>query len=81
MRKRYLVSLISLIGLVAVRAKRNKAKSTTKNSTFALSIEKAGIPDQMEIKNPTQLENSNMVSEGSQFGVHYFNELEEETLK
>lgn len=43
--------------------------------SFSLSIEKGGIPDQMDIDDPTQIENINMLSEGSQFGVHYFNEI------
>lgn len=36
-------------------------------------LENAGIPDQSPEITDTQLENSKMVSEGSTFGVHYYN--------
>ncbi|MBP1948762.1 hypothetical protein [Virgibacillus litoralis] len=57
-----------------VRYLTDKVKGTNKsNSTF----EDAGIPDQAENKDPAQLENSKMVSEGSQFGVDYYNKVKE----
>lgn len=81
MKKRYIISLMSIIGLIAVRLKRNKDKASRKDNFFELTIEKAGIPDQMDIETITQLENSKMVSEGSQFGVQYFNEAVEENAR
>lgn len=42
------------------------------------TFEKAGQPDQTPTKEPADLENSKMVSEGSQFGVQYYNEKREE---
>jgi len=48
------------------------------NGTLSHSLENAGIPDQMDPKDESQIENAKMVSEGSQFGVQYFNEMSEE---
>jgi len=44
------------------------------------SLDLAGIPDQLEEKKRDleQLENAKMVSEGSQFGVQYYNEIKED---
>ncbi|HLR62251.1 MAG TPA: hypothetical protein VK097_07405 [Lentibacillus sp.] len=53
---------------------RNMNKEDQLDSTF----EDAGAPDQAESKAPAQLENSKMVSEGSQFGVNYYNKVKED---
>lgn len=44
------------------------------------NLELAGIPDQLKKENEKleQLENAKMVSEGSQFGVQYYNEIKED---
>ena len=42
------------------------------------TFEKAGHPDQSPRQELADLENSKMVSEGSQFGVQYYNEKREE---
>jgi|SRR5690625_3450477 len=44
-------------------------------------LEDAGIPDQVGNIDHTQLENAKMVSEGSQYGVNYYNELQEEEVR
>lgn len=49
--------------------------------SFSLSIEKAGIPDQMDIDDQAQIDNINMLSEGSQYGVQYFNEFAAERIE
>ncbi|WP_373895897.1 hypothetical protein ACUL41_11080 [Virgibacillus natechei] len=41
-------------------------------------LEDAGIPDQLAESSPEQRDNAEMVSEGSQFGVQYYNEVKEE---
>lgn len=41
------------------------------------TLEEAGIPDQLDRADLAQIENSKMVSEGSQYGVHYYNMLQE----
>lgn len=40
-------------------------------------LENAGKPDEIDSIERDQLENAKMVSEGSQFGVQYYNELRE----
>ncbi|MFB4167633.1 hypothetical protein [Virgibacillus sp. JSM 102003] len=91
MRKRYIASAAGAVGAgimgvflnkeenrnklkEKVSHIKNKVKGTNHtNSTF----EDAGIPDQADNKDPAQLENAKMVSEGSQFGVEYYNEVKE----
>ncbi|MFA1818701.1 hypothetical protein ACDX78_00640 [Virgibacillus oceani] len=55
-----------------VKNVQNKVKDYTNGSDS--TFEDAGAPDQSEDKDLAQLENAKMVSEGSQFGVHYYNE-------
>ncbi|MEC5422825.1 hypothetical protein QGM71_04845 [Virgibacillus sp. C22-A2] len=43
----------------------------------ASTFDSAGAPDQTETMDEAQLENAKMVSEGSQFGVHYYNNVKE----
>lgn len=71
MKKRYIASLGAAgagvaAGLWLKNKRRNKNESTI--------LEQAGIPDQLDNQDHTQLENAKMVSEGSQFGIHYYNE-------
>lgn len=91
MRKRYIASAAGAVGAgimgVLLNKEENrsklkekasyitsKVKGTNKsNSTF----EDAGIPGQADNKDPAQMENAKMVSEGSQFGVEYYNEVKE----
>lgn len=42
------------------------------------TLEEAGIPDQLDRLDLAQIENAKMVSEGSQYGVNYYNEKQEE---
>lgn len=42
---------------------------------FDTTFEDAGRPDQTNNKDLAQFENAKMVSEGSQFGVNYYNEV------
>ena len=48
-----------------------------KNNDEGTLLENAGIPDQIENTELSQLENAKMVSEGSQYGVQYYNEVME----
>ncbi|ASK63621.1 hypothetical protein CFK37_16375 [Virgibacillus phasianinus] len=96
MKKRYLLSGIGAIGagvagvVLKDKNKREKLKLTIENTTTKIknmnkeketTLEDAGIPDQVEDKDQAQLENSKMVSEGSQFGVNYYNEVKNEEDK
>src|SRR5699024_12450544 len=67
------MGVITFIATYVILSRDEKEK----NESFDLSMEKAGIPDQIERKEPTETENANMVSEGSQFGVQYYNHLPE----
>lgn len=92
MKKRYLLSLATLAG-AGIMYQKQRAKSnhfdTMARSKIALgpnahldeTIKDAGIPDQVEVGDASQLENSKMVSEGSQFGVQYYNELTDRESK
>lgn len=66
-------SLLSVV-LYSMMKQRTENK---KQTTFAHTFAKAGAPDQMKMDgvDVTHLENNKMVSEGSQFGVQYFNQL------
>lgn len=52
-----------------------------KEYKFYSTLEEAGIPDQLDRIDLAQIENANMVSEGSQYGVNYYNEMQEENQK
>jgi|SRR5690625_3844146 len=55
-----------------------KNLNTKKNHSL---LEDAGIPDQVGNGDHAQMENAKMVSEGSQYGVNYYNHVQEEKLK
>lgn len=92
MKKRYLISGVGALGagvagfVLKDKNKRDKVMTKVKDTTSKLkningkntTLEEAGIPDESEKKDIAQLENSKMVSEGSQFGVNYYNEVKEE---
>ena len=78
--KRYILPIVGAIAALGVKYLQNKAEPSNSNtSTLTDTLMNAGIPDQVDNTALDQLENSKMVSEGSQFGVQYFNEIAEET--
>lgn len=77
MRKRYVVAAVGMAGMGVITnyLLNSKRKNPLKKDRTLLE---AGIPDQIEDEDLTQLEeNANMVSEGSQYGVQYYNEVKE----
>jgi len=76
MKKRWLFTLLGTMSMLIIMALARKNKGTIFAEYFPLKS--AGQPDQTERMDDTQLENSKMVSEGSQYGVQYYNELAEE---
>lgn len=79
MKKRYIATTIG-IGTTGIAVLTNyllNNKKRKKHSSQHHILEEAGIPDQMDTKDLAQLENANMVSEGSQYGVNYYNEVKE----
>ncbi|WP_099157954.1 hypothetical protein [Virgibacillus ndiopensis] len=89
MKKRYVFSAIGAVGagvagyVLKDKENRDKLKNKTKFLTQKVksfkdkstTLEDAGRPDQTDNKDLAQLENAKMVSEGSQFGVNYYNEV------
>ncbi|WP_249869905.1 hypothetical protein [Oceanobacillus saliphilus] len=92
MKKRYLLSAVGALGAGVAgyylkdERNRNKIKDTTNEFTSKMktkvnkTFENAGVPDQSPDLSDdlSQLENSKMVSEGSQFGVQYYSDKKEE---
>ncbi|WP_240458803.1 hypothetical protein [Virgibacillus sp. Bac330] len=87
MKKKYLYSAgaAGVIGATVAgyflkdKDKRDNVKRKVKNyqNSIRATFEEAGVPDQSEDRGLEQLENAKMVSEGSQFGVQYYNENKE----
>jgi hypothetical protein len=90
MKKRYIISAVgaSMLGAGAAGyflmndQQKSKIKDTMKQFTgkndSGTTFERAGYPDQLDERDYADLENAKMVSEGSQFGVQYYNERQEE---
>ncbi|MBY7143763.1 hypothetical protein KFZ56_12045 [Virgibacillus sp. NKC19-3] len=76
MKKRYILSAGAIGAAVTGYLLTGKFKTNKKESDTLL--EDAGIPDQLANSSPAQRDNAKMVSEGSQFGVQYYNEVQEE---
>ncbi|WP_217585717.1 hypothetical protein [Lentibacillus saliphilus] len=78
MKKTYFIAIGASVSAAALAgAMMSRTKQDHKRS-IASNIQEAGMPDQTEHRDAAQLENAKMVSEGSQFGVHYFNNAQEE---
>lgn len=93
MNRRIITTFVIAIGvllgfLFGNKENRRKLKENFEDLKYKMSIfnsetnhsllKNAGIPDQLEDQDITQLENAKMVSEGSQYGVNYYNEIQEE---
>lgn len=89
MKKRTVATIAGVAGAVGL-AMMNEDNRTKVKTTYHKLLNKllgkkeystlvqAGIPDQVEREDRAQLENAKMVSEGSTFGVNYFNKQVEE---
>ncbi|CDO02364.1 protein YbyB [Oceanobacillus picturae] len=89
MKKRTMLSTAGAVGAISLTASyflkdksnREKLKQGVRKVPGKLGMgsndetfEDAGAPDQSGDKDLAQFENAKMVSEGSQFGVQYYNE-------
>lgn len=76
MRKHWILSMLASVSIffVVLLFKRNNRKPMSEY----FPLKSAGKPDQTDRIDNTQLENSKMVSEGSLYGVQYYNEMAEE---
>lgn len=64
---------VLLTGLCLIRKKRSKF------AYFLNTLLRAGIPDQMTTdQQTTDIENANMVAEGSSFGVNWYDQARDE---
>lgn len=88
MNKRSIIFLIGSLGIsVIIMRKLRKGKTKFRhgglfdNPNDEVILDRAGIPGQIDGYEDEDIsENAKMVSEGSQFGVHYFNQVQEEEL-
>lgn len=83
MKKRYVIPIVGALASVGVGyVMKNRRNDDNNETTLADSLVNAGKPDQLnhEDYDHAQLENAKMVSEGSQFGVQYYNEHAEEIM-
>lgn len=80
-RNKILISSTSALAGMAVGYMLKKTKNNLTNVPeddyryFNQTVDNAGKPDEIDSLEKEQLENAKMVSEGSQFGVQYYNEL------
>lgn len=58
-------------GALAVWYYTNKNKDINRH---VVELAKAGIPDQLDLYDDAHFENTKMMSEGSHYGIDYFNE-------
>lgn len=77
MKTRYIISA-GLVGAVGATLAGRYFKNKTNQGAAFTTFEDAGIPDQTSNMDVAQFENAKMVSEGSQFGVNYYNEMKAE---
>jgi hypothetical protein len=81
LKKRYIASAlgVGIAGYVLRSTKKRKNDINSSNREFQedATLYNAGKPDQVDELEIDQLENAKMVSEGSQFGVQYYNHVKE----
>lgn len=86
MKNKFLISSTSALAGVAVgymlkRTVDNLNQVDTDSPYyFDQNVDNAGKPDEIDSIERDQLENAKMVSEGSQFGVQYYNELRDDSV-
>ncbi|WP_163970690.1 hypothetical protein [Oceanobacillus halotolerans] len=68
----YTTTTVGVGTLAWLFAKKQKQMREIHNQAQHTLLD-AGIPDQIPVEDEAQMENAKMVSEGSQYGVHYYN--------
>lgn len=81
MKKAFVYTAGSAVVAMATGILYARLRDLSENGDESSHIEQAGIPGQMREQDAAQLENAKMVSEGSQFGVQYYNEAKEERVR
>lgn len=78
MKKNYIISAVGgAIGAAAASYLLANKRAEKNEDGLVHTFEDAGIPGQTDNNDLAQFENAKMVSEGSQFGVNYYNEVKE----
>lgn len=68
-------SLISVgLGVIIVN-EVNVIRKILKQKDYPTTLEDAGIPGQLRVQDKEHMANADMVSEGSQYGVQYYNKV------
>lgn len=80
MKRSYMLLLLLSAGTFIGRYLFKRRDTKQNVNKQADTLQYAGIPDQVESTDDVQLQNAKMVSEGSQFGVQYYNETVNPTL-
>jgi len=80
-KKRYMIPAIGAVASAGIGYLLMKRSKDDDETTFAHTLANAGMPDQLTADDKDQLENAKMVSEGSQFGVQYFNQTIDDDLE
>ncbi len=81
MKKRYMIPVVGAVASAGIGYLLMKTGKSDERTTFVDTLAQAGMPDQLNADDNDQLENAKMVSEGSQFGVQYFNQSLEDEMK
>lgn len=83
MKKRYVIPVIGAVASAGVGYLMIRKGKSEEETTLLDTLANAGMPDQLsnEKQEQDQLENAKMVSEGSQFGVQYFNKAVEDDME
>lgn len=71
----FTAGFILLFIVIFMTMMKRRDNSDHRKTTFVRTFLKAGAPDQLDEIEIADLENNKMVSEGSQFGVQYFNKF------
>lgn len=74
MKNVYILTAVGLSALAGYVVMKKVQKNNEKDHTL---LEDAGIPDQVNHQDQEQLSKADMVSEGSLYGVQYYNEATE----
>ncbi|MFD2760580.1 hypothetical protein [Lentibacillus juripiscarius] len=86
MKKRFIASAAGVLGAgvtsyMLINRQNRKNRSDNRESQFDSTLKDAGMPDQVDVRDVAQMKNAKMVSEGSQFGVDYYNTVKEENIQ
>lgn len=80
MKKRYIIPIAGALASVGV-GYMLKGRNNSSQTTLKETLTNAGKPDQVDSYEHDQLENAKMVSEGSQFGVQYYNRVSDNVME